>query len=278
MTVAHPPLASTRAITAIAALLERRTGQQIAESRLWRIDTVLKPVMRNHGIATLDHLAAAIAGARSSLADDVVEALLNHETSFFRDGPLFDQLVDAVAQRARETPHRRQRIWSVGCSFGQEPLSLAMLFADHPDLAGAQCPEITATDVSVVAIDRAREGRYSQFEVQRGLPIRRLMQHFDSGSDDQEWHASAELVSRIRYRQHHVAADEPLPGRFDLILCRNVLIYFAPDQRQRVFARLAAALRPDGLLVLGAGETVIGQTDALVPSTRHRGYYELRGG
>jgi chemotaxis protein methyltransferase CheR len=272
----HAPAASVRSITAITSLLEQRTGQQIAEGRAWRIETVLKPVMRDHGVATLDQLAQALASGPPSIGDAVVEALLNHETSFFRDGPLFEQLVDAVAERAREHPDRRLRIWSVGCSFGQEPLSLAMLFADHPDLSGSRFPEITATDVSSVAIDRAREGRYTQFEVQRGLPIRRLMQWFNGGDADQEWQASQELVARIRYRQHHVVTDEPPAGRFDLILCRNVLIYFAPDLRQRVFARLADALRPDGLIVLGAGETVIGQTEALVPSRRHRGYYERR--
>lgn len=270
------PIASVRSISTITTLLEQRTGQQIAEGRVWRIETALKPVMRDHGVTTLDQLASAVTTGPRSVGDAVVEALLNHETSFFRDGPLFEQLVEAVAERARAVPERRLRIWSVGCSYGQEPLSLAMLFADHPDLSGSRFPEITGTDVSSVAIERAREGRYTQFEVQRGLPIRRLMQWFSDGDSDQEWLANPELVARIRYRQHHVVMDEPPAGRFDLILCRNVLIYFAPELRQRVFGRLADALRPDGLLVLGAGETVIGQTDALVPSRRHRGYYERR--
>jgi chemotaxis protein methyltransferase CheR len=168
--------------------------------------------------------------------------------------------------------NRRVRIWSAGCSIGQEPLSLAMLFAERDERSGAVSPEIVASDVSEVALARARAGRYSQFEIQRGLPVRRMMRWFDTVGND--WVARPELVRQIAFRQLNLVAD-PLPlGRFDVILCRNVLLYLSPALRRLVFERLAEVARPGALLVLGAGETVIGQTEAFRPSMRFRGLYE----
>ena len=252
----------------IAALLEQRTGQQLAPNRSWRLDATLKPLLRERGLADFDALVGALLGARDpALADAVVEALLNQETSFFRDPGVLEQVVEAAASMA--TPGGRLRIWSAGCSTGQEPLSLAMLFSER----GGDMPEIKATDVSNGALARARAGRYSQFEVQRGLPIRRLMQWFDPVGDD--WAAKPDLVERIRYRPLNLASDPVLPGKFDIILCRNVLLYFNAGMRAKVLDALACALRPGGLLVLGAGETVIGQTDRLKPNREWRGFYGI---
>ena len=248
-------------------LLEARTGQQMGANRNWRIETALKPVMRDTGHDTLEKLAAAVRSDRSGpLADRVVDELLNQESSFFRDAAVFD-VVDQVVSAASES--RRPRIWSAGCSTGQEPLSLAMLFAEKLDV---QMPEIIATDVSDAALNRARAGRYTQFEIQRGLPIRRMMQWFDSVDGD--WVANPGLTRMVVFRKMNLVVD-PLPiGRFDVILCRNVLLYFPLEVRRAVLGRLAQVLRPDGVLVLGAGETVIGQTDAFRPSQRYRGLYE----
>ncbi len=144
-----------------------------------------------------------------------------------------------------------------------------MMFAEKLD---DQMPEIVATDVSEAALNRAKAGRYTQFEIQRGLPIRRMMQWFDTV--DGEWVAHPGLTRMVSFRRMNLVAD-PLPiGRFDVIMCRNVLLYFSLDLRRKVLARLAQVLRPDGVLVLGAGETVIGQTDAFHPSQRYRGLYE----
>ena len=252
----------------IAALLEQRTGQQLAPNRSWRLDATLKPLLRERGLADFDELVGALLGARDpSLADAVVEALLNQETSFFRDAGVLEQVVEAAAAMPNEGG--RLRIWSAGCSTGQEPLSLAMLFAER----GGDMPDIQATDVSNGALVRARAGRYSQFEVQRGLPIRRLMQWFDPVGED--WVAKSDLVDRIRYRRLNLASDPVLPGRFDIILCRNVLLYFNAGMRAKVLDALSCALRPGGLLVLGAGETVIGQTERLEPSRDWRGFYAI---
>jgi chemotaxis protein methyltransferase CheR len=265
MTTTSPPL-SPAAVSVLTALLEARTGQQLAAYRSWRLDTALKPLMRARGLATLDDLVALLLdGTDPAIGDQVVDALVNGETSFFRDAPVFDAIAQAIA--AVEAAGRRARIWCAGCATGQEPLSLAMLFAER-----GQVPEIVATDVSDGALARARAGRFTHFEMQRGLPIRRLMQWFD-GEPGGDWVAKPELTRHVRFARANLVADPAPAGRFDLILCRNVLLYLSPAAKPGVFAKLADALRPDGLLVLGAGETVIGQTRRFEPSRTHRGLY-----
>lgn len=261
----------------IAALLAERTGHRIAEDRLWRIETALKPVLRDRGLGSIDMLAAELlAGVDPALSDQVVDVLLNHETSFFRDGTVLEQAIEAIDASRDARGGLRARIWCAGCSTGQEPLSLAMLLAERRVAEARPFPEIIATDVSAAAIARARAARYSQFEIQRGMPVRRMVAWFEADGEG-AWVARRELVARIQYRGGNLVADAAPVGRFDLILCRNVLLYFDAAVRARVFATLAGALAPGGLLVLGAGETVIGQTDLLVPSREHRGFYVPRG-
>jgi chemotaxis protein methyltransferase CheR len=269
---ATQPFASSGAISVIGALLEQRTGQQIAANRVWRIETALKTLLRAHGLDSVDQLIARLTGAPTGpLADAVVDALLNNETSFFRDTGVLELVVEAAAAIAAEQPGRRLRIWSAGCSTGQEPYSLAMLFEEAYVARGLPFPEIVATDVSAATVDRARSGRFSQFEIQRGLPIRRMMTWFDQ--DGTEWVVRPELARRIQFRRHNLAQDAAPPGKFDLVLCRNVLFYFPQAMRARAYATLRSAVRDGGALLLGAGETVIGQTDAFVPCARIRGLY-----
>lgn len=266
-----PRASSKGAMGALTAILESRTGQQLAANREWRVETVLKPVLRDLGLETLDALAIA-AQQSSEIGDLVADALLNQESSFFRDNAVFELVADAVDAIRAETPGRRPRIWSAGCSFGQEPLSLAMLFAERESGEERLPPEIVATDVSEAALARARAGRYSQFEIQRGLPVRRMMQWFDG--DGIDWFAKSDLVRRINFRRLNLVSDAPPVGRFDVILCRNVLLYLTIELRRKILNRLATVIRPGGVLVLGAGETVIGQTEAFRPSARYRGLYE----
>lgn len=256
---------STGAANVLAALLEARTGQQIAANRSWRIDTSLKPLLAERGVDTIEQLVAQLLDGRDpAIGDRIVDAMLNQESSFFRDAGI----LEAVAAAVRETGQTRLRIWSAGCATGQEPLSLAMLFAED----GGAAPDIVASDVSAAALARARTGRFSQFEIQRGLPIRRMMRWFEPDGGD--WIASPDLLKLVSFRRHNLVADRPPPGPFDAILCRNVLFYLSPALRAQVLDQIATVLRPGGLLVLGAGETVIGQTDRFVPSRRFRGFYE----
>lgn len=255
---------------ALAALLEERTGQRIAENRSWRVETALRPLLQSLSLDSVTQLTARLRDRSDPvLIDKVIDSLLNQETSFFRDGAVIDTAAE-VTRQAAARQGRPARIWCAACATGQEPLSLAMLFAEDEHIPP---PTIVASDVSAAAIERARRGAYSHFEIQRGLPIRRMIQWFSS-EDGQQWQAAPRLLEMIAYRRHNLVAD-PSPGlAFDLILCRNVLFYFAPIMRELVLERLADALAPGGLLLLGAGETVIGQSDRLRPSREARGFYE----
>lgn len=255
----------------IADLLAARTGQQLTESRRWRVGSALAGVFRVYGISNVDQLVCMLAQPDSpdqerKLSDQVVEALLNNETYFFRDKPTFDQLPDCIlpelARRRQST--RRLSIWCAGCSTGQEAYSLAMAFADHADRWRDWSIDILGTDVSQGAIASAQSGLYSQFEVQRGLGVAQMLNHFEESR--QGWQIRDATRSFVRFRKHNVLNDPPTRQAFDLILCRNVLLYFAQANRQRAFARLREALADDGFLMLGAGETVVGQTHDFAPS------------
>jgi len=260
----------------LAGLLEARTGQQLTMSRRWRIETALSSLLRERGISTLDELITILVmGKEPSLSQKVVEALLNNETYFFRDRAPFDLLqryaLPELAQRRASA--KRLRIWSAGCSTGQEVYSLAMLFAEQPDQWAGWTIDILGTDVSTECVDRARAGVYTQFEVQRGLGINQMIKWFEECADG--WRAVEPLRKQIRFQVHNVMEPAPHPGGFDIILCRNVLLYLNAEKRAQAFDRLAGALAEDGWLMLGAGETVIGQTGKLAADTNARGLYRL---
>ncbi|WP_230481505.1 CheR family methyltransferase [Sphingomonas sp. Leaf21] len=264
--------ASGQALTVLTALLEARTGQQIVSHRSTRVDTVLLPLMRERRFDTLDQLVMAVLDGRDpTLAGRVVDLLVNGETSFFRDPHVFDQLLSIAAEVERTG--RRPRIWSVGCSSGQEPLSIAMLFAERHEATGTPVPEIVATDVSDGALARARSGCFTQFEVQRGLPIRHLVRWFE-GRPGNEWAVRPELLRHVGFRQMNLVADPAPGGLFDIVLCRNVMLYLAPEPKRRAFRTIADAMRPSAALILGAGETVIGQTELFQLAPAGRGVYE----
>jgi chemotaxis protein methyltransferase CheR len=262
----------------LAGLLEARTGQQLTMSRRWRIETALSSLLRERGISTLDELITILVmGKEPSLSQRVVEALLNNETYFFRDRSPFDLLqrhaLPKLAQARAKT--KRIRIWSAGCSTGQETYSLAMLFADEPQKWAGWTIDILGTDVSNGCVDRARAGIYSQFEVQRGLGINQMIKWFEECPDG--WRAVEPLRKPVRFQVHNLLEPPPHPGDFDIVLCRNVLLYLNPEKKSLAFERIAAAMAPDGWLMLGAGETVIGQTNKLGSDVEARGLYRLVG-
>ncbi|MES2001636.1 MAG: protein-glutamate O-methyltransferase CheR [Pseudomonadota bacterium] len=262
----------------LAGLLEARTGQQLTMSRRWRLETALSALLRERGISTLDELITILVmGREPSLSEKVVEALLNNETYFFRDRAPFDLLarhaLPELAKRRHES--RRLRIWSAGCSTGQEVYSLAMLFVeDHQSWAGWTI-DILGTDVSSHCVDRARAGTYTQFEVQRGLGINQMIKFFEESGDG--WRAVEALRKPIRFQVHNLLEPPPHPGGFDIVLCRNVLLYLSADKKALAFERLASSMAKDGWLMLGAGETVIGQTSKLGSDINARGLYRLTG-
>jgi len=264
----------------IADLLAEHTGQHLNESRRWRVSTALAGVFREHGISNVDQLVCLLEsqktrGERRALTQRVVEALLNNETYFFRDKLTFDQLPDAILPdlARKRADMRRLSIWCAGCSTGQEVHSLAMLFTDNPERWHGWTIDILGTDISERAVTAARTGLYSQFEVQRGLGVIQMLRHFDEKPEG--WQVKDETRKIVRFERHNVLTDPPSRARFDLILCRNVLLYFDPATREKAFARLASAMNHGGYLMLGAGETVVGQTSAFKPSSQRISLYEL---
>jgi chemotaxis protein methyltransferase CheR len=251
----------------LAELLAERTGQEMQESRRWRFGAALTGLVRELDIADIDAAIAGMARERSGpLARRVVEALLNHETYFFRDRQLFDllgsQAIPRLAERRANT--RRLSLWSAGCSTGQEAYSLAMLFAEQGARWEGWTIDILACDVSATVVETARSGRYSQFQVQRGLSVMQTLRWFEE--DGEGWQIAPTLRSMVRFKVHNVLDPLPAGSRFDLVLCRNVLLYFDAPTRARAFDRLAAATAEDGLLMLGAGETARGRTGRFAPA------------
>ena len=263
----------------IAELLAARTGQHLTESRRWRVNSALAGIFREHGISNVDQLVCLLASPRTGpespdLSQDVVEALLNNETYFFRDKPTFDQLPQEIIPElaSRRQDSKRLSIWSAGCSTGQEVYSLAMLFAEQKDRWHGWTIELLGTDVSHRAINAARSGLYSQFEVQRGLGVTQMLRHFDETANG--WQIGEDPRRIVQFRQHNLLGPHPGRQPFDLVLCRNVLLYFDRKTRSAAFDLLANAVAPDGFLMLGAGETVIGQTDRFSPSPQRASFFE----
>mgnify|MGYP006197645065 CR=1 FL=1 len=201
----------------------------------------------------------------------MVEALLNNETYFFRDRTPFETLLGGPLSKLEQARAKEKKlsIWCAGCSTGQEVYSLAMSFAEQPERWAGWTIDLVGTDVSRSAIKRAEAGLYSQFEVQRGLPVRQMIRWFEE-EPDEHWRVSAALRKTVRFRAGSLLDTPPAPARFDILLCRNVLLYFSAPMRRTVFSRLAEASRPDSVLMLGAGETVIGQTEDFASDTTHR--------
>ena len=263
----------------LAALLEARTGQQLTLHRHWRVEAALAPLLRAADFGSIDELAASLVqGGDQALADRTVDALLNNETYFFRDRTPFDLLRQGPLRRlaAARAAEKRLAVWCAGCSTGQEVYSLAMLFADEALRWNGWTIEIVGTDVSLAAVERARRGLYSQFEVQRGLAVREMLRWFEE-QEGGEWRISPHLRDRVRFEVRSISEAPPHPGRFDIVLCRNLLLYFSPERRREAFDRIAEAIAPDGSLMLGAGETVIGQTERFSSDREHRGLYVPSG-
>ena len=243
--------------------LKQRSGLVLTADKQYLVESRLLPVARKAGHGSLGDLVEALKrGGDEPLMAAVVEAMATNESFFFRDKVPFEHFRSIVmpALVAARRNARSIRIWCAAASTGQEPYSLAMCLKDMaPEIAGWRI-EMLATDLCADVLEKARAGLYSQFEVQRGLPIQLLIKHFTQSGE--LWQIAPELRAMVKFRQLNLLSDFSQLGVFDLIFCRNVLIYFDLDTKSRIFARLAKAIEPDGFLVLGAAETVVGLTDS----------------
>jgi chemotaxis protein methyltransferase CheR len=258
----------------IRSFVKERSGLDLAEDKGYLVDCRLGPIARQRGYASLSELIAALSrGADAALADQVVEAMTTNESSFFRDKVPFENFRNVMLpqlMQARGT-QRQIRIWCAAASTGQEPYSLAITLEEDRARVSGWHIDILATDISTSVAERGRSGRYSQFEVQRGLPIQLLMKYFTQDKDT--WQLNEPVRRMVRWKVFNLLNSYAPLGRFDIIFCRNVLIYFDRQTKIEVLGRLADALAPDGFLVLGAAETVVGLTDRFQPEPGVRGLY-----
>lgn len=262
----------------LCSFLHRSSGLVMEPSKRYLVESRVMPIVRRERLASLDELVALLQKGQSpKLAKDVVEAMTINETYFFRDKTPFDQfraviLPHLLSARAGE---RRIRIWSAAASTGQEAYSLCMILEDFaPKLAGWKI-EIVGTDLAEGVLDKARKGIYSQFEVQRGLPTPYLLRHFNQIGD--AWQISEAMRNKVQFRHLNLLSDFSSLGRFDAILCRNVLIYFDAARKTDILSRMTRQLAPDGILMLGASESLIGLKTDLNAHSEHRGLFVRAG-
>ncbi len=254
--------------------LKTRSGLVLSADKQYLVESRLLPVARKAGLANLGELVTALKLAQDAgLMTAVVEAMTTNESFFFRDKTPFEhfRLTIMPALLAARRPTRSIRIWCAAAATGQEPYSLAMCLKEiEAEIAGWRI-ELFATDLSGEVLEKARSGLYTQFEVQRGLPIQLLIKHFSQTGE--LWQIAPEIRAMVRYRQLNLLADFTQLGAFDLIFCRNVLIYFDQQTKTDVLNRLARIIAGDGYLVLGAAETVVGLTDRFKMVPDKRGLY-----
>lgn len=258
----------------LAGLVKTRSGIVLTADKGYMLETRLGAMLRREAIASLDALALRLRGPGSqALAAEMVEALTTNESSFFRDGKPFEHLKKLLPRlAAARPPGQAIRIWSAACSSGQEACSIAMTAAELGGALAGRRVEILGTDLSKEMLDRARDGIFTQFEVQRGLPVQMLVKHFRQ--DGTRWRIAPELRATMRFQPFNLLDDARVLGRFDVVFCRNVLIYFDAPTKSRVLAALAGQVAADGVVYLGGAETVLGLTDRLVPAPGERGVYE----
>ncbi|MFC0239837.1 CheR family methyltransferase [Rhodopseudomonas telluris] len=253
--------------------LKERSGLDLSTDKQYLVESRLLPLARRLGLDGIGDLVQKMKNGADKVTADVVEAMTTNETFFFRDKLPFDHLREEIlpALLQARAGKRSLRIWCAASSTGQEPYSIAMCLKElGPAVAGWRF-EIIATDLSQAVLEKSRSGLFSQFEVQRGLPIQLLVKYFKQIGD--LWEISPELRSMIQHRQFNLLQDYSQLGMFDVIFCRNVLIYFDQATKVSIFERLAKRLEPDGYLALGAAETVVGLTDTFKPHATRRGIY-----
>ncbi|ODM72791.1 CheR family methyltransferase [Bradyrhizobium elkanii] len=262
-------------------LLKDQSGLDLSADKQYLIESRLLPLARKSGLSGISDLVAKIKAGSSAHTVQVVEAMTTNETFFFRDKVPFEHFRGIIMPEVLKARAARRsvRIWCAAGSTGQEPYSLAMCLKEMGAALAGWRVEIIATDLSQEVLEKSKAGIYSQFEVQRGLPIQMLVKYFKQSGEF--WQVNPELRAMVQHRQLNLLHDFSQLGTFDVIFCRNVLIYFDQDTKINIFNRLARLMEADSFLVLGAAETVVGLTDTFKPLPERRGLYRpsgVRGG
>lgn len=260
--------------TFLSTMLKKRSGLVLTPDKLYLVESRLMPIARKENLPGIPQLVAKLKGAGSeALQRAVTDAMTTNESLFFRDKTPFDlfekEMIPALA-KSRGGP-RKLRVWCAAASTGQEPYSLAITIKEKPVVMGGFTFEIVGTDICADVLQRAQDGVYSQFEVQRGLPIQMLVKYFAKDGDN--WRIKPEIKSMVSYRLYNLLDSFAALGTFDIVFCRNVLIYFDKATKEDIIRRIHALLPPDGYLVLGAAETVVGLDVPFTPAPNARGLY-----
>ncbi|UUX50524.1 protein-glutamate O-methyltransferase CheR [Nisaea acidiphila] len=258
----------------LSGLLYKQSGLVLTPDKGYLLETRLQPVARSHGLNSIEQIVSTLRTRRDErLVNAITDAMTTNESLFFRDRTPFEQFKTVVLPTLMESRAGKKhiRIWSAACSSGQEPYSLSMVLDElGAKLAGWRI-EIVATDISSEMIARARSGVYSQFEVQRGLPVQLLVKYFQQDGD--RWQLNEKIRRMVTFREFNLLQDPRSLGNFDIVFCRNVLIYFDQDTKRQVLDGIARQMSPDGYLYLGGAETVISITDKFQPVKGQRGMY-----
>ncbi len=257
----------------IRKLLKQRSGLMLAADKQYLLESRLLPIALRRGYANLSDIVRQLRLDDEVLTVEVVEAMTTNETFFFRDRIPFDHFKSFIIPSllAARSHNKRIRIWCAAASTGQEPYSLAMLLQEMGHALDGFRIEILATDLSKPVLEKAKAGIYSQFEVQRGLPIQMLLKYFTQSGD--LWQIAPHIRSMVQFRPLNLLNDFSRLGTFDLVMCRNVLIYFDQPTKSDILDRLARVTAADGYLVLGSAETTIGLTQAFSIVADRRGLY-----
>jgi chemotaxis protein methyltransferase CheR len=258
-------------------LLRDKSGLDLSADKQYLIESRLLPLARKAGLPGISEVVQKLRDGNGVLISQVVEAMTTNETFFFRDKVPFDHFREAIMPELLKARANRKsmRIWCAAGSTGQEPYSLAMCLKEMSAVLSGWRVEILATDLSQEVLEKSKAGLYSQFEVQRGLPIQFLVKYFKQVGE--LWQINSDIRGMIQHRQLNLLQDFSQLGTFDVIFCRNVLIYFDQETKVNIFGRLVKSMEPDGFLVLGAAETVVGLTDVFKPLAERRGLYRPSG-
>jgi len=261
---------STPVVIRVIDFISKAAGIVLTTEKAYFIEARLSPVLREENIASIDELMTRAERGDRRLAQRVIDALTTNETFFFRDKAPFDHFRNIIIPEllSRRPPGKTIRIWCAACSSGQEPFSLVMILDELKSQLGGRTVEIHASDISEAILNKAKSGIFNQFEVQRGLPTKMLLQYFEKVGDN--WKISQDVVRRVNFFKFNLLDDPRAMGTFDVVFCRNVLIYFDRPTRGKIFDKIADRLAPDGFLLLGGAESTFGVTDRFTSHPKER--------
>jgi chemotaxis protein methyltransferase CheR len=257
----------------LQSFLKQKSGLVLSNDKQYLIESRLMPIARKAGLQTISDLIAKLkTPSEKGLQNQVVEAMTTNESFFFRDKTPFEHFTETILPHmTANRPGKKIRIWCAAASTGQEPYSLAMCIKENASKLNGARFEIIGTDLSTEVLEKAKVGYYSQFEVQRGLPVQMLLKYFTQHGE--MWQVNPDIRSMVTYKPYNLLDSFTALGQFDVVFCRNVLIYFDQNTKSDIMNRISKQMPDDGYLVLGAAETVVGLSNEFKSVPGKRGLY-----